>query len=142
MSLDGRLATAGDTMCVSQASRVQARRPSCSRGTDPPDGGIMPHRQSMSRANCVQAGPRALRDTAQGTEVSGGGRTNTGQEIPPKARRNGPVLPFVIVARERANVQVGHHNCQPRSFTWTAKVEDILGKVERTQAVLHKMASV
>jgi len=35
-----------------------------------------------------------------------------------------------------------HHNRHPRSFTWTAKVEDILAKVERARAVLHKMASV
>jgi transposase len=37
---------------------------------------------------------------------------------------------------------IAHHNDHPRSFTWTAKVEDILAKVERARAVLHKMASV
>ena len=37
---------------------------------------------------------------------------------------------------------IAHHNRHPRSFTWTAKVEDILAKVERARAVLHKMASV
>jgi transposase len=37
---------------------------------------------------------------------------------------------------------IAHHNRHPRSFTWTAKVEDILAKVERAQTVLHKMASV
>lgn len=37
---------------------------------------------------------------------------------------------------------IAHHNRHPRSFTWTAKVEDILAKVERARTVLHKMASV
>jgi len=37
---------------------------------------------------------------------------------------------------------IAHHNDHPRSFTWTAKVEDILAKVERARAMLHKMASV
>lgn len=37
---------------------------------------------------------------------------------------------------------IAHHNRHPRSFTWTAKVEDIMAKVERARAVLHKMASV
>ena len=84
MSVDVSLATAGDMMCVSGASRVRSRRPSCCRGTGPPGAGIMPHRQIMSRANCAQAGPRDPRDAAQGTEFSGGGRTNTDQEVPPR----------------------------------------------------------
>ena len=37
---------------------------------------------------------------------------------------------------------IAHHNQRPRSFTWTAKVEDILAKIERAGTVLHKMASV
>lgn|GEM_PF-1600817 len=37
---------------------------------------------------------------------------------------------------------IAHHNRHPRSFPWTAKVEDILAKVERARTVLHKMASV
>jgi hypothetical protein len=37
---------------------------------------------------------------------------------------------------------MAHHNRHPRSFTWTAKVEDILAKVERARMMLHKMASV
>ncbi len=37
---------------------------------------------------------------------------------------------------------IAQHNDHPRSFTWTAKVEGILAKVERARAVLHKMASV
>jgi hypothetical protein len=37
---------------------------------------------------------------------------------------------------------MAHHNRYPRSFTWTAKVEDILAKVERARMMLHKMASV
>jgi hypothetical protein len=59
-------------------------------------------RQIMSRANCVQVGPRDIRDTTQGTEFSGGGRTNTDQAVCPKARRNAPDLPFGILARERS----------------------------------------
>ena len=36
---------------------------------------------------------------------------------------------------------IEHHNNNPRSFTWTAKAEDILAKVRRARAVLDKMAS-
>jgi transposase len=34
------------------------------------------------------------------------------------------------------------HNSNPESFTWTAKVEDILEKVRRARAVLDKISSV
>lgn len=37
---------------------------------------------------------------------------------------------------------IAHHNRHPRSFTWTAKVEDTLATIERARAVLHKLASV
>ena len=36
---------------------------------------------------------------------------------------------------------VEQHNEQPRTFVWTAKVEDILAKVSRARAVLHNGAS-
>jgi transposase len=36
---------------------------------------------------------------------------------------------------------VQHHNKNPQSFTWTAKVEDILGKVRRARKVLNKSLS-
>jgi transposase len=37
---------------------------------------------------------------------------------------------------------IAKHNENPKSFVWTAKVEDILAKVRRARAVLHKTASV
>ena len=37
---------------------------------------------------------------------------------------------------------IARHNENPRSFTWTAKVEDILEKVRRAREVLDKIASV
>jgi hypothetical protein len=37
---------------------------------------------------------------------------------------------------------IERHNENPRSFTWTAKVEDILAKVRRAREVLDKTASV
>jgi len=37
---------------------------------------------------------------------------------------------------------IAQHNRHPRSFTWTAKVADILAKVERGRRALHKTASV
>ena len=37
---------------------------------------------------------------------------------------------------------VAKHNENPKSFVWTAKVNDILAKVRRARAVLHKTASV
>lgn len=36
---------------------------------------------------------------------------------------------------------VKHHNDQPKSFVWTAKVEDILAKISRARAVLDNGAS-
>lgn len=36
---------------------------------------------------------------------------------------------------------IAHHNTRPRVFTWVAKVEDILAKVGRARAALHKTAS-
>jgi len=34
---------------------------------------------------------------------------------------------------------IAHHNANPRTYTWTAKAEDILDKVRRARAVLDKM---
>ena len=34
---------------------------------------------------------------------------------------------------------IDEHNEVPKSFTWTAKVDDILAKVRRARAVLEKM---
>jgi len=36
---------------------------------------------------------------------------------------------------------IGNHNADPKPFIWTAKVEDILPKVERARAVLYNAAS-
>ncbi len=36
---------------------------------------------------------------------------------------------------------VNEHNENPKSFTWTAKADDILAKVERARAVLHNVVS-
>jgi transposase len=36
---------------------------------------------------------------------------------------------------------INHHNADPKSFSWTAKAEEILAKVERARAVLHNVAS-
>src|SRR3990172_4932206 len=37
---------------------------------------------------------------------------------------------------------IAAHNGSPKTFVWTAKVEDILAKLRRARAVLHKTASV
>jgi transposase len=37
---------------------------------------------------------------------------------------------------------IATHNENPKSFVWTAKVDDILAKVRRARSVLHKTASV
>jgi hypothetical protein len=36
---------------------------------------------------------------------------------------------------------IAHHNDFPSSFTWTAKVEDVLSKVARARRVLDKSPS-
>jgi hypothetical protein len=63
------------------------------------------------------------------------------RELTTKRLRRGA---FKSVAELIAAIEafMAHHNRHPRSFTWTAKVEDILAKVERARTVLHKMASV
>jgi len=45
---------------------------------------------------------------------------------------------FTSVPQLEAEIMsyVNHHNSSPKSFTWTAKAEDILAKVERARAVL------
>jgi transposase len=37
---------------------------------------------------------------------------------------------------------IEHHNQNPKAFVWTAKVEDILAKVARAQAVLNNVQSI
>jgi transposase len=63
------------------------------------------------------------------------------RELTTKRLRRGVFksVPDLIAAIEEF---IAHHNRHPRSFTWTAKVEDTLAKVERARTVLHKMASV
>ena len=63
------------------------------------------------------------------------------RELTTKRLRRGVFksVPDLVAAIEEF---IAHHNRHPRSFTWTAKVEDILAKVERARRVLHKMASV
>jgi len=36
---------------------------------------------------------------------------------------------------------VDHNNTHPKTFTWTAKADDILAEVERARAVLHNVVS-
>jgi transposase len=36
---------------------------------------------------------------------------------------------------------INNHNADPKNFTWTAKAEDILAKVERARAVLYNVVS-
>lgn len=57
------------------------------------------------------------------------------RELPTKRLRRGVFksVPDLIAAIEAC---IAHHNRPPRSFTWTAKVEDILAKVERARAML------
>jgi transposase len=48
-------------------------------------------------------------------------------------------VPELIAAIES---YIAHHNQQPKPFIWTAKASDILEKVKRSQAALHKLQSV
>jgi len=47
----------------------------------------------------------------------------------------------VAVLVEAIMSYIHEHNANPKSFTWTAKAEDILAKVERARAVLHNVVS-
>jgi transposase len=62
------------------------------------------------------------------------------REITDKRIRRGV---FKSVAQLTATIEdyIAQHNANPRSFTWTAKAEDILAKVRRARAVLDKTAS-
>jgi transposase len=62
------------------------------------------------------------------------------REITDKRIRRGV---FKSVAQLTAAIEdyIARHNANPRSFTWTAKAEDILAKVRRARAVLDKTAS-
>jgi len=48
-------------------------------------------------------------------------------------------VPELIAAIES---YIAHHNQHPKPFIWTAKASDILEKVKRSQAALHKLRSV
>jgi transposase len=48
-------------------------------------------------------------------------------------------VPELIAAIE---AYIAHHNEHPKPFIWTAKASDILEKVKRSQAALHKLQSV
>jgi transposase len=48
-------------------------------------------------------------------------------------------VPELIAAIEG---YIAHHNERPKPFIWTAKASDILEKVKRSQAALHKLQSV
>lgn len=48
-------------------------------------------------------------------------------------------VPELITA---INSHIADHNQHPKPFIWTAKASDILEKVKRSQAVLHKLQSV
>ena len=63
------------------------------------------------------------------------------RELSTKRLRRGVFksVPDLIAAIEEF---IAQHNRHPRSFTWTAKVADILAKVERARRMLHKTASV
>ncbi len=63
------------------------------------------------------------------------------QELTTKGLRRGVFksVPDLVAAIKAFIAKQNRHS---RLFTWTAKGEDLLGKVERARAVLHKMASV
>ena len=48
-------------------------------------------------------------------------------------------VPELITAIE---TYIAHHNQRPKPFIWTAQASDILEKVKRSQAMLHKLRSV
>ncbi len=50
-------------------------------------------------------------------------------------------FPSVKRLIEAINDYIAQHNENPNAFVWTAKVEDILAKVERARATLNKTAS-
>ena len=60
------------------------------------------------------------------------------REITDKRIRRG-VFHNVKQLVDAITAYVDEHNEDPKSFTWTAKVDDILAKVRRARAVLDKM---
>ena len=62
------------------------------------------------------------------------------REITDKRIRRG-TFDSVAELIEAIEAYIARHNENPRSFTWTAKTEDILEKVRRARAVLDKTAS-
>jgi len=63
------------------------------------------------------------------------------REITTKRIRRG-VFKSVDALVEAVMNYIAEHNKNPRSFTWTAKVEDLLAKVRRARATLDKISSV
>ena len=62
------------------------------------------------------------------------------REITDKRIRRG-VFPSVDRLIEAIMSYIEHHNQDPTSFVWTAKLEDILAKVRRARAVLDNVQS-
>jgi hypothetical protein len=48
-------------------------------------------------------------------------------------------VPELVATIER---HIAHHDVAPKPFIWTAKASDILAKVSRARAKLHKLQSV
>ncbi len=48
-----------------------------------------------------------------------------------------PGLLYHVIAA--IQVQIQHHNRNPKPFVWTAKAEDIIAKVHRAKALLDKV---
>jgi hypothetical protein len=63
------------------------------------------------------------------------------REITQKRIRRG-TFPSVQRLIDAINAFIAEHNDNPRAFVWTAKVQDILRKLQRARAVLDKMRSV
>ena len=59
------------------------------------------------------------------------------REITDKRIRRG-AFPSVKALEDAIRAFIETHNMNPKSFTWTAKVEDILEKVDRARAALDK----
>lgn len=84
MSVDVSLATVGDTVCVSRASCVRSRRPSCFRRTCQPDAGIMPH----GGKSCQ--GQTAFRPDSETPATRRRGRNSQAEAGPTRTRESAP----------------------------------------------------
>ena len=63
-------------------------------------------------------------------------RNITDERIRREAFRSVPQLIETIMG------YIEHHNQNPKTFVWTAKVEDILAKIARARAVLNNVQSI